>query len=71
MIVADDDVYAAFKNNRHSNFKANYVNTLGAFENGKLFSLCRKWHAVVALAYSIAVDGGAGPVDSGKISEML
>jgi hypothetical protein len=51
VIVDKDEVCAAFKNNRHSNFKRNYVNTLGEFENGNLFSVIRNWHAVIALIY--------------------
>ena len=37
LVTKGDDLYAAFKTNRHSNFKQGYVNTLGPFETGSVY----------------------------------
>ena len=36
-IIKDDEHYKRFKFDRHSNFKRNVVNTLGIFENEKVY----------------------------------
>lgn len=52
LVIKQDDLYAAFKTNRHSNFKKGYVNTLGPFETGSIYSLTKNWHAIIAIVMS-------------------
>lgn len=66
VINDQDDTYAAFKTNRHTNFKAGLINTLGVFEDGKLFEQVRRWQALVALIYQV----GAGDLkEVGRLKE--
>lgn len=67
MITGSDDLYSAFKHNRHTNFKQGLVNTLGAFESGSVYTAVRKWQAVIATAYR----HNGGEDDSKRFIELM
>ena len=55
IIIANDDGYAAFKNSRHTNYKRDFLNTLGIFESTSLFEKIRSVNLVIAQVYEQAV----------------
>lgn len=51
-VVQNDDIYAAFKNSRHSNYKQGIANSLGVFEATGLFEKTRVCNAIIACVFT-------------------